>query len=253
MPLNKQSTGRPASDHATSDRTDPDHVSGRDNGIFATVGRRPRFRDVDHRAAVDVEHGGRTLAIFMPDGFRHLSDAAGDPSSSPSGTAPRVVQPDTGSHRLAAAIAWVTTQIIEGFAVCAIVQTGCVWPSYGRSGEPEHPLLRWHPGDQHRRARSERRHAPPIHRLVLRPHDDKPASGIQSDAVASLGTANATIPGRRAGATALLARLWSRILHRRRVMRNRADWQTLDDRTLRDIGLSRYEVDIIARRGLPWS
>ena len=239
MSLKKPSTGR-----ATAD-----HICGRDNGVFATVGRRPRFREADDRSVAEVEHAARTLAIFMPGGFRHLSDAAGDPNSGPSGTAPRVVQPDTGSHKIAAAIAWVTTQIIEGFALCAIVQTGCVWPSYGGSDHPEHPLLRSHPGDQHGR----------IHRLALRPDDGQkapdgaPASAVESDAIASPETANATLPGRRPGAMALLARLWSRILQRRRVMRNRADWQTLDDRTLRDIGVSRYEVDIVARRGLPWS
>jgi uncharacterized protein YjiS (DUF1127 family) len=40
---------------------------------------------------------------------------------------------------------------------------------------------------------------------------------------------------------AIVAGLWSRVLREREIRRIRAAWRTMDDRTLKDIGISRIE------------
>jgi uncharacterized protein YjiS (DUF1127 family) len=42
--------------------------------------------------------------------------------------------------------------------------------------------------------------------------------------------------------TAGLTELWSRMARQREMRRRRAAWATIDDRTLKDIGVSRWEV-----------
>jgi uncharacterized protein YjiS (DUF1127 family) len=41
----------------------------------------------------------------------------------------------------------------------------------------------------------------------------------------------------------MVAKLWSRMLRERELRRIRAAWETVDDRTLKDIGISRYEIE----------
>jgi uncharacterized protein YjiS (DUF1127 family) len=41
----------------------------------------------------------------------------------------------------------------------------------------------------------------------------------------------------------MLGGLWSRVLRVRETARVRVGWEALDDRTLRDIGVSRYEIE----------
>jgi uncharacterized protein YjiS (DUF1127 family) len=41
----------------------------------------------------------------------------------------------------------------------------------------------------------------------------------------------------------ITAELWSRLLCERESRRIRAAWETIDDRTLKDIGISRYEIE----------
>ena len=49
---------------------------------------------------------------------------------------------------------------------------------------------------------------------------------------------------RRVGSiAAIVARLWSRVLREREIHRIRAAWRTIDDRTLKDIGISRIEFE----------
>jgi uncharacterized protein YjiS (DUF1127 family) len=43
--------------------------------------------------------------------------------------------------------------------------------------------------------------------------------------------------------TPMLVRLWSRESRKREFARIRAAWKTIDDRMLRDIGVSRYEIE----------
>jgi uncharacterized protein YjiS (DUF1127 family) len=43
--------------------------------------------------------------------------------------------------------------------------------------------------------------------------------------------------------TSIITELWSRVLREREIRRIRAAWETIDDRTLKDIGISRYEIE----------
>jgi uncharacterized protein YjiS (DUF1127 family) len=43
--------------------------------------------------------------------------------------------------------------------------------------------------------------------------------------------------------TSILAGLWSKILRQRETRRIKAAWGVIDDRTLKDIGISRYEIE----------
>jgi uncharacterized protein YjiS (DUF1127 family) len=64
-------------------------------------------------------------------------------------------------------------------------------------------------------------------------------------AVASLETARGDVAGRRTWITSItssFAGLWSKMLREREIRHIRAAWETIDDRTLKDIGISRYEI-----------
>jgi uncharacterized protein YjiS (DUF1127 family) len=50
----------------------------------------------------------------------------------------------------------------------------------------------------------------------------------------------------------IVAELWSRMLREREIRGIRAAWETIDDRTLRDIGISRYQIEY-ARDVRHWS
>jgi uncharacterized protein YjiS (DUF1127 family) len=52
--------------------------------------------------------------------------------------------------------------------------------------------------------------------------------------------------------TSILAGLWSKILRQRETRRIKAAWEMIDDRTLRDIGISRNEIER-ARGARHWS
>lgn len=66
------------------------------------------------------------------------------------------------------------------------------------------------------------------------------------DAVAHLEIVRGDVAGRRmwiTSITSLLTRLWSKIRREREIRRLRAAWEMIDDRTLKDVGVSRYEID----------
>jgi uncharacterized protein YjiS (DUF1127 family) len=74
-------------------------------------------------------------------------------------------------------------------------------------------------------------------------------------AVACLETARGDVAGRRTWITSItssFAGLWSKMLRERENRRIRAAWKTIDDRTLMDIGISRYEIEY-ARDARHWS
>ena len=52
--------------------------------------------------------------------------------------------------------------------------------------------------------------------------------------------------------TSILAGIWSKILRQRETRRIKAAWEMIDDRTLRDIGISRNEIER-ARDARHWS
>ena len=68
-------------------------------------------------------------------------------------------------------------------------------------------------------------------------------------------SATTDLAGWRASITSIasvVAGLWRRIFREREVRRIRAGWERVDDRTLKDIGISRYEIEY-ARDPRNWS
>jgi uncharacterized protein YjiS (DUF1127 family) len=64
--------------------------------------------------------------------------------------------------------------------------------------------------------------------------------------LACLQTARGDVAGRRTwifSITSFFAEIWSRMLRERKFRQIRAAWEMIDDRTLRDIGISRYEIE----------
>jgi uncharacterized protein YjiS (DUF1127 family) len=64
-------------------------------------------------------------------------------------------------------------------------------------------------------------------------------------------TARTNFAGPRAWITStssILTELWSRMLRKREIRRIRAAWRAIDDRTLKDIGISRYEIEYAGDR-----
>jgi uncharacterized protein YjiS (DUF1127 family) len=53
--------------------------------------------------------------------------------------------------------------------------------------------------------------------------------------------------------TAIVAKLWLRMARDRQIRRMRTAWATIDDRTLRDIGVSRWEVAYAESKRAPGS
>jgi uncharacterized protein YjiS (DUF1127 family) len=73
----------------------------------------------------------------------------------------------------------------------------------------------------------------------------RPQRGLQHS-----GINNETAPSDFAGWRAwivsiasVVAKLWSRMIRERKSRRIRAAWEAVDDRTLKDIGISRYEIE----------
>jgi uncharacterized protein YjiS (DUF1127 family) len=61
-------------------------------------------------------------------------------------------------------------------------------------------------------------------------------------------------PGRwSARVSSLPGRLWSRMLDAFERQRATRALEALDDRTLKDMGISRYEIDYLVRHGRPWN
>jgi uncharacterized protein YjiS (DUF1127 family) len=62
-------------------------------------------------------------------------------------------------------------------------------------------------------------------------------AGVDTD------TAPTDFAGWRTSITSIVAELWSRLLRERKIRRIRAAWEMIDGRTLKDIGISRYEIE----------
>jgi uncharacterized protein YjiS (DUF1127 family) len=74
-------------------------------------------------------------------------------------------------------------------------------------------------------------------------------SRINLDGYRRLETARADYTGGQAWSKALLGKLWTRMLRAYRARRARASLEALDDRILRDIGVSCHEMEQLARDG----
>jgi uncharacterized protein YjiS (DUF1127 family) len=125
--------------------------------------------------------------------------------------------PRTWRRAIAAAMSWAMAQIIEGFALSAAAvhpEFICLPSEHVSRGNPaEDPPCGRHAGD--------RRLSPPFRQRG----------------------------GPIAWVTSLFVKLWSGVLRAREIRRMRAGLETLDDRMLNDIGVSRCEIDLIVRHG----
>lgn len=75
---------------------------------------------------------------------------------------------------------------------------------------------------------------------------------VKSGASARFETASIDSPRWAARAAAPLGKLWARVLRAHEIRRMKAELKALDDRALKDIGLSRFEIDLVARHGRHW-
>jgi hypothetical protein len=227
---------------------------------------RPEAGDVvaRHRSpSLDVMSGGAAgmVAISTPSGYRHLAGATmlvvrGAPAG-----ARLESELDAWLGSLRTAMSWLAKQVIEGFALsAAVTHSEFLWPLVDDAAEDR---LEDRHQDDRRHVRtnqplapsSEPGHAPghavvshhPLFRVQqIQPAVDGPAVG------ASAGRPSGSDANWRQWTISILAGLRSRVLRRRNVNRIRTDWQAIDDRTLKDIGLSRYEVGLIVEDLQHW-
>jgi uncharacterized protein YjiS (DUF1127 family) len=75
---------------------------------------------------------------------------------------------------------------------------------------------------------------------------------IKPDGFTRFEIARTDFPNWSAWITSNLAKLWSRLLHEHESRQVRAALAALDDRTLKDIGISRYEIEEIGTHEHRW-
>ena len=78
------------------------------------------------------------------------------------------------------------------------------------------------------------------------------ADFLKSDASTRFEGAIVDFPRWGAWAASLPGKLWSRVLCELDIRRKTAELEAFDDRALRDIGLSRCEIDLAVRHGRHW-
>jgi uncharacterized protein YjiS (DUF1127 family) len=185
-------------------------------------------------------------AIHMPNGFRHLTGAAMLYGPEPA-AAGAWFDPETWWSSIGAALCWLSSQIVEGLAMsAAVTHSEFIWPlgehlddgseSSGRSHVP-HRLPGKHEVVTYRPLRGVRQIQPAVGGTV--------GIGAPQPVGAAADVASGSELSWSQWTTSFLSGLRSKALHRRRVKRMRTDWQAIDDRTLKDIGLSRYDVGLI--------
>lgn len=106
---------------------------------------------------------------------------------------------------------------------------------------PSHTVF---PPAQRRAIAGNRAHPGRVARLEVNP-TDPPAPVVASAARARRSVPTWLAPTWLATLASLPARLWQRLRREREMWQNRAELQTLDDRTLTDIGLSRMEIEFM--------
>jgi hypothetical protein len=198
----------------------------------ATV--RSPFRGEGRASGADVandrgpgDRGDRPVVLPMiltASGFEYL---AVQRESDRSGSDRRAAR-----HPIGAALSWIGAQFVEGFAL---------------TGAAMHPELFWQPEPEHG----------PEHKVVndgplLPSRQRQPAVDGPTERVGYPETARANRRRWNERAIALLEGLRSSVRRRRETSRMKTDWQSIDDRTLKDIGLTRHEVGLIVREGCPW-
>jgi uncharacterized protein YjiS (DUF1127 family) len=146
------------------------------------------------------------------------------------------------THSIAAAMSWAIGSVIEAFILSAAAM---------------HPEFLWLPGNKVRRRWGPRpgprqgcireEHRVRTRRLLTRSRPGR-SGARKPHPFARPETAPTGFLGWRASVISILAECWSRMLREREIRRLRAAWESLDDRTLKDIGISRHEIEY-AREG----
>ncbi len=246
------------------------------------AGGRPRFRGegrsfagdagaVRHRSPSHDAMSGSAAgmsAVFMPGGYQHLAGVTMLYAPREAEATRLWFDPDTWWLSLGAALSWLGAQIVEGFALSAsVTHSEFIWPlgGYLDGSDADHSDRRDDDRqvrtNQARAAVSPAEHAPaehadvshrPLHRArQIQPAGEGPAVDTSADRQTwnnpSWSTSNWSH-----WTFSTLAGLRSRVLRRREVSRIKTEWQAIDDRTLKDIGLSRYDVGLIVGEGRRW-
>jgi uncharacterized protein YjiS (DUF1127 family) len=215
-----------------------------------------------------VASGGRpprhgeagATAIVMPDGFQYLAGVALPRARDEAETPGHWLDPDGWWLSLSTALRWLSAQVVEGFALsAAVTHSEFIWPLGDDVPADE---LQSGPA---REARTDR--SPvlayaeqevvtylPLHGV----RQTQPTIGgapVRRDTDADLSRVNLSSgsdPSWSQWTISILAALRSRVLRRREITRMKTAWQSIDDRTLKDIGLSRYDVGLILGDGHRW-
>jgi uncharacterized protein YjiS (DUF1127 family) len=151
--------------------------------------------------------------------------------------------PSTWRPAIAAAMSRTTTALVDGFALsAAAVHSEFTWLPTAQVGydDPVEELAR--------EGRSETQK-----RLLLSPPGQSSAWGdVKPDDLARSGSEGTDLPSWRARAASLPAKLWSSVRRQGRIRQMRVGWDAIDNHTLRDIGLSRYEIDLLLGKARRW-
>jgi uncharacterized protein YjiS (DUF1127 family) len=186
-------------------------------------------RPLRSSAAYDAALAARSTA---PDAYvrssLHVQERLfADRRTDESGSVPISAERDTWWRSVLAALSWVMAEILQGFA------------AYGEAMYPicfdlgEH-LDRRDPAGLQRGGQACRRPA---------------GLAEPADVVARSGKGQTASPNSSAGIVSPLAELRSRLRRERERSRTMMELKALDDRTLRDIGISRHPVGYFPRNG----
>jgi uncharacterized protein YjiS (DUF1127 family) len=187
-------------------------------------------------------------------GVQNGEAAKARPCTSWNDLAPATPNPDRWRRSIERATALALEQIVEGLTLHAASM---------------HPQMFFAPRDTADRADAAEE---PVHGALA--WADCPLPQVSVDAVArwSLPTSKRTspaattsltaatpaevMPSARPGWVAWIAanfgKLWSGFLRERELRRSRIALHALDDRTLKDIGIARYEIDDVITHGRQW-
>ena len=170
------------------------------------------------------------------------------------GRSRRAAKADTSTHPGSAAL----SHIVRGFALCAAAmhpEEYFRWREHiDRYGRPEDP-----PRNRDRNERS-RNHAAPLMEAEICGFlplpglsRDTPADPIEGAEIARWDAAFGDYPTFGKRIASVSRKLWSALLHMRENARIRAEWEVMDNRLLRDLGVSRHEVMHAARHSRRWT
>jgi uncharacterized protein YjiS (DUF1127 family) len=184
--------------------------------------------------------------------FQAPDDGVADPVRSKQAT-----EVDTWNPPTSAATSTVLSHIVMGFALCAAAmhpEEYWRWREhidrYGRSEDP--------PRGRNRDIQSGK-HAPPLVEAEIcgflpLPGLSRgtPADPIEAANIAQWDAAFADYPTFGQWIASLPGKLWSALLRAREKARIRAEWEVMNDRMLRDLGVARHEVLRAARHPRRW-